>query len=130
MTLLIDTSALIALEKGDKQIVSKFKEFVKAHPNMPFISFMTHVEFLIGIEKFSDIKKSKSKEYLNKFPVLHTTNKTSEWLSHLKHIYDKKGRQKSLTDLFIASQAIEHNLTLITRDKDFSDIDEVSKIVL
>ncbi|HLC36504.1 MAG TPA: PIN domain-containing protein [archaeon] len=32
--------------------------------------------------------------------------------------------------MLIASQAIENNLTLITKDKDFEKIEELQKIVL
>lgn len=127
MTLLLDTSVLVALERGETE---KLRELSLEHPAPPFISLMAHVEFLVGIEKFSAAKKAKLKKFLRQFPVLHTSNETALLLSKLKYDYDRKGKKKSLTDLFIASQAIEHGLTLVTKDKDFEDIAELRKVLL
>ena len=130
MTLLLDTSILIALERGNNEVQSRLDVLQGAHPQSPRISFMTHVEFLYGIEALPLEKKAKAREFLLNFDVLHATNATAVLLSGLKHKYDRLGKQKSLTDLFIASQALEHNLTLITQDKDFNDLEEVQKIIV
>jgi len=130
VTLLLDSSVLFELEKDNKSIVNKLKEMFAAHPARACISFMSSVEFLYGIEEKSDEKKAEAKEFLWEFCVLHTTNETAMWLAYLKHKYDRLGKPKSITDLFIASQALEHKLTLVTRDKDFEDISELKKVIV
>lgn len=122
MTLLLDTSILIDLERGDKKTQERLHELSKIHPHPAMLSFMTYVEFLVGIEGLPLTKKASLKEFLMEFPVLHTTNQTAIILSTIKHKCNKQGLQKSLTDLFIASQAIENKLTLATKDRDFKGI--------
>ncbi|VVB81753.1 tRNA(fMet)-specific endonuclease VapC [uncultured archaeon] len=130
MTLLLDSSVLFELEKDNKTIVNRLKEMSAGHPARACISFMSSVEFLYGIEEKSDEEKAEAKEFLWKFCVLHTTNETAAWLAYLKHKYDKLGKPKSISGLFIASQALEHKLTLVTKDRDFEDISEIKKIIV
>ncbi len=128
MTLLIDTSVLIELEHENEQTLSKLGSISREHPERAAISFITYAEFLTGLEKEPLQRKAEAKKFLWKFRILHTTNETALWLAHLRSNYRKQ--QKSLSDLFIASQAIEHKLTLVTLDKDFEDIKEIKKIIL
>jgi predicted nucleic acid-binding protein len=130
MTLLLDSSVLFQIEKGNSQLLERLEACGKQHPGRPCISFITLVEYLVGYENMSMEKKVRAQEFLWQFSVLHTTNATAWLLSSLKYKYAKKGKQKSITDLFIASQALEHSMLLITLDKDFSDIDEIKKVVL
>jgi len=91
---------------------------------------MTYVEFLYGIEDQSYEKRARAIGFLMNFRVLHTTNETALLLSALKHRYDRKGKMKSLTDIFIASQAVENKLMLVSKDQDFADMDELNKTIL
>jgi len=130
MTYLIDSSALFELERGNKKTQEEAGKIFSTSATPAFISFMTLAEFLVGTESRSLENKAKLKAFLLQFDTLHTTNETALILSKLKHDCDKKGLKKSLTDLFIAAQAIEHNLTLITKDSDFRNITELKKIIL
>ena len=127
---MLDSSVLFELEKGVKKTLDKVESIVTDSSIPICISFMTLTEFLVGAETRNLENKAKLKKFLWQFSILHTTNETALILAKLKFDYDKKGKQKSITDLFIASQAIEHNLTLITKDSDFEEIGELKKIVL
>ncbi len=128
--LLLDTSVLVALEREDPAVEAKMKELAKIHPGPAYISFMTFFEFIFGMEGLEKDEKSELIKFVWSFSVLHTTNATAWLLSHLAYKYKKEGNQKSITDLFIASHAAEHNLTLVTRDRDFSDINEIKKVII
>lgn len=130
LTFIFDTSILIALERKDKSVLQKLKELALLDEGVPCISFATQVEFLIGIENAPRQSKASLKELLWSFQVLHTTNETALNLAILKCKYDSKCNPKSIIDLLIASQALEHNLTLITRDKDFKHIKEIKTVIL
>lgn len=130
MTLLLDTSILVSIERGNVQISSQIKELARIHPSAPKISFVTQVEFLVGLENAPKERKPVLKEFLWRFPVLHTSSETAFHHARLKAVYDSKGKPKSFADLLIASQAIEHKLTLVTQDADFADIQELSVILL
>lgn len=130
MVLVLDTSILIAIEKRDEKIITKLKELSKQHPFPPQITFITHFEFLFGLKLKQPKNQKLMLSFLNKFNVLQPTTITSEILSDLKISYDKQGTVLSLADLLIASQVIEHNMTLATKDKDFVKIRELKAIIL
>jgi predicted nucleic acid-binding protein len=130
MTLILDSSVLFELEKENRQLLEKLENLSKSHKGALHVSFMSLVEFLLGYEALSFEKKAKAKEFIWSFSVIHTTNSTASLLSALKYKYTKLGKQKSITDLFIASHALEHDLTLVTMDKDFADMPEIKKVIL
>lgn len=130
MSLVFDTSILIAIERGDREIIKKLEVLYKSYPSSPQLTFISFFEYLTGLK----IRKSKSLQdnliFLKKFNVLQTTNSSAEILSDLKIKYDKKGITLSLADLLSASIVIDNNLILVTKDKDFEKIEELKKIIL
>src|SRR3989344_5618676 len=130
MVLVLDTSILIDIEKRNEKTISKLKELSKQHPFPPQITFINHFEFLFGLKLKQPANKKEMLIFLNKFNVLQPTTITSEILSDLKIKYEKQGITLSLTDLLIASQTIEHNMILATKDKDFTKIKELKAIIL
>ncbi len=129
MILVFDTSILIELERKNNQIINKLKELVKIYPAPAQISFMSYFEFYDGLIEKNIKNKNKSLEFINKFEVIQTTKRTAEILSDLKQRCTKQGISLPLADLLIASQAIEKNFILITRDSDFNKIEELNKII-
>lgn len=129
MILALDSSILIDLENGNKETIQKLRKLAEKHQNPACISFMSYFELYYGI--LNKIEKNKEKAYalLQKFPVLHTTEKTAKILAEMKREYEKKGVHFSLADLFIASQIKEHGLLLVTKDRHFEAIEDIQKII-
>ena len=129
MSLVFDTSILIAIERGDKETINKLEDLHKSYQSSPQLTFISFFEYLVGLK----IRKNNSFQnnliFLKKFNVLHTTNSSAEILSDLKVKYDKKGLSLSLADLLSASIVIDNSLILVTKDKDFEKIDELKKII-
>ena len=69
-------------------------------------------------------------DFINKFNCLKASGITAQILAELKNKYEKKGIMLGLADLIIASHAKEYNMVLVTQDRDFEKIDEISKIIL
>ena len=129
MTLALDTSILIELERRNPIIIKKMKEFSTLYPLPPYIPFISYYEFLRGL-KIKGLKDYEKKlAFLNKFNILKTSKKTAEILADLRIKYDKLGITLSLADFLIVSQVIENNLILVTLDKDFETIEELDKII-
>ncbi len=124
MTLVFDTSIIIELERGNKEVIEKLEELKRVHPAPPKISFMSYFEFLYGLRKKSPKNKIKSEELLQLFETIQTTNSTASFLLTLKDKYEL-----SLTDLFIASQVMENDYVLITKDRNFERIEEIKKVI-
>jgi predicted nucleic acid-binding protein len=130
MTLILDTSILIDLEKGEKVTIEKLKNLAQLYPIPAEITFVTEFEFILGIKKRNPKNKEKALAFLNNFSVFHTTSKTASILANLKEKYDRKGLPLPLADLLISALAIENTRILVTKDKDFENIEELKKIVL
>lgn len=130
MSLIFDTSILIDLEKRFESTIEKLKELSKIYPLHARIAFINEFEFLWSIRDKNLKNKEKILSFLNNFTVLHTTSKTSSLLVSLKHKYDQKGLALPLADLLIASLTIENDGVLLTKDKDFLNIEELKKIII
>jgi predicted nucleic acid-binding protein len=122
MSLVLDTSILVDIERARKETLKKLAELSAIHPGTPQIAFMTHFEFLLGLRERQPKNKAKALAFLNTFDILQTTRKTAEILAELKHASDKAGHGSTLADLLIASQAMENQGVLVTKDKDFTRI--------
>jgi len=130
MTLLLDTSVLIALRKQDTSVIKALFSLLKTHPKKAVIAFMVYYEFYHGLANKSKPNADKAMEYLNSFNMLDPTKETAEILSELNSKYQAQGVSLHLADLMIAAQAIEHNMTLVTRDDHFGRINELKSVVV
>ncbi|MDA3779983.1 MAG: type II toxin-antitoxin system VapC family toxin [Bacteroidales bacterium] len=130
MILVFDTSILVAIERGSEEVLKKLELLSEKYSSSPVLSFITHFEFSYGLKKRDPKDIDKFFYFLNSFDLLDVTVRTSNILSDLKLKYNKKGLTFSLADLFIASQVIENDLTLVTLDRDFEGISELKKIIL
>lgn len=124
-SLILDTSIVIELERGNKEIIRKLGELKEMYPASPKISFMTYFEFIYGLRKKAVKNKDKSIAFVELFEVIQTNKKTANFLALLKEKHEL-----SLSDLFIASQVMEDNGILVTKDRDFERISEIDKIFL
>jgi tRNA(fMet)-specific endonuclease VapC len=61
--------------------------------------------------------------------VLGCDIETAHWYGEIKNILRLKGRPLPENDIWIASIALQHNLTLITRDAHFNEIEKLKTIV-
>jgi predicted nucleic acid-binding protein len=125
VNLIFDTSILVDFERGYASTITSIDDLKKRYPVPAKISFITYFEFLLGLKEKSIKNKEKSRNFIEKFNVLHTTKNTAEKLLILKQKYELP-----LADLLIAAQVMENNGILITKDKDFEQVEEIEKIIL
>lgn len=129
MTLCLDTSVLIALERKDA-IVNRLRELAAIDPAPPVITFMAYFEYVYGLMRKAPRAREQATAFIQRFPVLQTTKTTAHVLAKLRAELEEEGIALPLADLMIASQVMEHNLTLVTRDGDFSRIHDLNAVVL
>ena len=104
---------------------------IKALTHDPlYITFFTLCEFYLGIINKSEKKKKDFLDRIEEYPLLNTTKNTGFIFCDLWHHLQKEGKIIPHFDLFIASLAIEYNMTLLTLDKDFDQIPNVKKMVI
>ncbi|MGH9921557.1 MAG: type II toxin-antitoxin system VapC family toxin [Nitrososphaerales archaeon] len=124
MSLLVDTSVLIRQQKGDMIVKKGLDELSERYPATPSITFINAFEYLMGVRLWTK-SKTEATRFLENFDIINTTEKTPEIMASLRFKYDKKGVQFSLSDLIIASLALENKMTLLTSDRAFRNIDEL-----
>ena len=125
MHLIFDTSILIELDRGNKDIIKKISELIKKYPAPAKISVISYFEFLYGLRNKNEKNRNKSLEFIEKFDVVQFSKATAVILVKFKQDYEFP-----LADLIIASQTEEKRGVLVTRDNDFKEIKEINKIIL
>ena len=130
MILVFDTSVIIGLERKEKNTIEKVGELSKIYNSQPHTTFVTYFELVYGILNRTIANQNKSIEFLKNFSCLGATEKTANHLAKLKHKFDKKGEKIPLADLIIASQVLENNATLLTKDRSFEKIDDIRTIII
>jgi predicted nucleic acid-binding protein len=126
--MIIDTSVLVDIQNEKEKTAHILHDMVKRRQQQGFLSFITYFEYSFGLQK----KKKNDRAFvlLHTFPLIRPTEKTAEIMAQVKHRYEEKGIIFSLSDLMIASQAIEHSMTLVTKDAAFLKIKEVDVVLI
>lgn len=122
---IIDTSILIAIEKKDHKIVEAFRKIREGNKQRVVISHITFCEYMYGIMKIK-----KSSEIERYYPVINTNLGICKLFVQIKINLEKIGVIIGDADIFIAAAAQCLGATLITKDKDFEKVPNLSVIVL
>lgn len=122
---LVDTCAWIDVERGH---LAPADVSVLTRKEPVFLSPVTIAELKFGAEAATNTgirqKRLASLRRLTRVPVLSIDVVTGEVFGQLAAAIRTSGRQHRyrVQDLWLASQAIQHNFGLLTRRKDFEDI--------
>jgi len=130
MIITLDTSILIDLEKGRKQTIDGIQKLRLIYRDAPLLMFVPYLEFYLGILERQPKRFEKGYNFLQEMCFLRLTKRTAEIVAELKKKYDKKGFVLPVSNMLIAAQVKENNLLLVTKDKDFEQIDEIRKVIL
>lgn len=130
MSLVFDTSVLIALQRKDEQVIAKLEELSKTYALTPYTTILNIFEFVLGIKLKPPRNAKESVAFVKRFDILNTTERTSELMADLKFKYDRKGLLLPIADLIITSLVIENDMVLVTRDRDFEKIEELHKEII
>lgn len=119
-TYLLDTNAAIALIAKDAILRAKF-----SHPDDTYISVVSLGELYFGAEKSARVERNREQVNLiaSKMPVLWCDIETAQFYGKIRQQLRLKGRPIPANDIWIAALAIQHNLTLLTRDAHFAEVD-------
>jgi tRNA(fMet)-specific endonuclease VapC len=120
---LLDTNAVIARIAEDAAIIKMLGET----PTL-FLASIVLGELYAGAEKSTRVEANLAT--INKLaasvPILTCDLETARWYGRISHKQRVKGRPIPQNDLWIAAIALQHGLTLLTRDEHFNQVDELS----
>jgi hypothetical protein len=109
MKVLIETSAIIEYLKGNmkvKEIISNSEDF--------YVSTLTVFEVLLG-----KVEENEIFDFLSAFNVIGLNERDSITASRIYKRLRDKGKLIGYFDILISAQAINRDLTLVTKDTDF-----------
>lgn len=122
---LLDTNIISALLKGEKAIADKIDVAKDI-----YIPIIVLGELYYGAQYSIKIEAnilSVNKLMLN-YEILNANEQTASVYGNIKAALRRKGRPIPENDIWIASIAQQNNLILVTRDKHFSEIENLKTV--
>jgi len=125
MYLLDINICIYTINKKPIEVLSKLKK--KASKDI-FISSITVAELEHGVEKSNYPERNKVAlvEFLSLFQILYYTDGDALYYGKIRSGLEKRGQIIGTMDMLIASQALSHDLILVTNNtKEFERIENI-----
>ncbi len=119
---LLDTNIIIGMFTGVKAIQEKMQNIDKIFLGSPVIG-----ELCYGACKSSRPTENFAKvnRLTQRFPLFSCDLETARWYGNIKDQLRRKGRPIPDNDIWIAAIAMQHGLTLVTRDAHFDEVESL-----
>jgi tRNA(fMet)-specific endonuclease VapC len=118
---LLDTNAVIEImsSKSDDALIRI------AQTSRVYVSAITVGELYFGANKSAQFSANirKLEDWLQNYNALPCDKTTAQIYGHIKYQLRVKGRPILENDVWIAAVALQYDLTLVTRDAHFSNVD-------
>jgi tRNA(fMet)-specific endonuclease VapC len=116
---LLDTNIVIAIINGEPTVASHLVG------SIAFVSLWVVGELEYGARNSSRVTENldRVRQFVSGTTILVPDLDTSAWYGKVKHALRLKGRPVPENDIWIAAQALQHDLTLVSRDAHFMEID-------
>ncbi len=120
---LLDSNIIIALFAGDPEVRRRIST-----NNEVFISSVALGELYYGAYKSEHVGDNlkRAKEFGQHSTVLVCDETTADHYGSIKNSLRAKGRPIPDNDIWIAAIAKQHQLTLVSRDSHFSEVENLS----
>lgn len=120
---LLDTNIIIALFAGESAIKDNL-----AQADEIFVPSIATGELYFGARKSERAKENLARvdEFVMNNVVLGCDLETARRYGEIKNALKTKGRPMPENDVWIAAIAVQHSLTLITRDAHFSQVENLT----
>ncbi len=120
---ILDTNIITALLKGESGIADKIDKAKKIY--LPIIVLG---ELYYGALFSSRVKQNTNdiKKLVARYEVLFIDEDTTVLYGSIKTTLRKKGRPIPENDIWIAAIAKRHNIAVVTRDKHFQEISDLT----
>ena len=123
MNIILDTNIISALSKGDKKLSEKIDNATSV-----YIPSIVLGELYYGAYYSQNIEHNLRQIDMLKttYPLLFPDELTAKAYGHIKSQLRKNGTPIPENDIWIAAIAFRNDLTIITRDKHFFNVDVIN----
>ena len=118
---LLDTNIVIAIFSNDKSVMEPLEMAEEV-----FVPIIVLGELYFGAQKSKKVGRNLTRinEFAQSSSVLICDTETSRQYGEIKNFLRAKGRPIPENDIWIAAIAKQHELTLISRDDHFKEIED------
>lgn len=122
---LLDTNIIIALFADEVETKDRL-----ANANEVFIASITVGELCYGAMKSTRLTENlaRLREFVANITVLECDVETAYQYGEVKNKLRRKGRPLPENDIWIAAIALQHSLTLVTRDAHFQEVENLQTV--
>jgi tRNA(fMet)-specific endonuclease VapC len=122
---LLDTNIIIALFADEETVINRLKQADEV-----FIPIVAIGELCYGARKSARTIDNLRRidEFVVKSAVLRCDVETARYYGDIKNKLRLKGRPLPENDIWIAAVALQYNLTLVTRDAHFQEIENLQAV--
>ena len=119
---LLDTNIVIALFANEPAVTALLKDAEEI-----FVSSIVMGELYYGARKSNRVQENIARldEFAANNVVLSCDHETARQYGQLKDKLRRKGRPIPENDIWVAATTLQYNLTLITRDAHFSEVESL-----
>ena len=119
---LLDTNIIIALFAQEEDVQQRLDQAEQV-----FLSSIVLGELYYGAEKSTRIDENIQRidEFAFSTALIGCNQETARQYGRIKSILRAKGRPIPENDIWIAAQALQHQLTLVARDDHFQEVDTI-----
>lgn len=125
MNYIFDTNVIIGFMKNETKVI----DFI-SNLSIINISTVTIGEMYYGARKSDNPQKYLKlyKEFFSLCQIFNISEVTSNYYSEIKFKLSKIGKPIPENDIWIAGSALEHELTIVTRDSHLLDLDFIKTL--
>ncbi len=123
---LLDTNIIIALFNGEATVVEKIDK----------LEIVQRSLIVVGERYYGALKSAKTQQnmqrirfFLSLCHIFPSDEETSYWYGYSRDSLRQKGKPIPGNDIWIAATAQQHQLTLVSRDQHFRQIDNLTLVV-
>jgi tRNA(fMet)-specific endonuclease VapC len=121
---LLDTNCLIYVleNRHEGEILLKEKKLYVPSPAIG--------ELYFGARKSARIEWNleRVRVFITRFVILPCDHETAEFYGEIKAALKRKGKPIPDNDIWIAAIASQHNLSIVTRDRHFNEVDGINLV--
>ncbi len=123
---LLDTNIVIALFAADEAVITKLGEADEI-----FIPSIVLGELYYGAERSGRVEENKQRidEFGEKNVILGCDRETAKKYGDVKNKLRQKGRPIPENDIWIAALGLQHDVMIVSRDKHFEEVDDLSIVI-
>jgi len=130
LMLVLDTDALIEVEKGNNKVIAQISKLRKEHPEDIAITSAVYAEFFFGLMSLSESKKEDALSSVHHYRILEFDKSSAAKFAQLRWRLEKEGESIPLFDLVTASIALVNGAIIVTMDKHYERVSGLNMLML